>query len=256
MIYSLTFPRRVLSFQVTGIHSRGLPNFLFNVTSHPKSKNMTLQEKHTRLSKLVHLTIDMHTWIDLALLSMCRESRDFLFRAGYQIWKLPDKDGVWREIAWNSAHDTVAFIGPHTSGIAPAYTHILSVFHPLEAKLVQNLALPSSSWASKGAVTDGGGEKVSKWLVFNSLRKIIVVVDEDWETRYVRGLPSQLSEFWRFEIPKDIERGLKNLKDNEDWENRDIPEVKVTREETGIFGNNVEICLRCFPCPDLGVHEA
>ena len=257
MIYSFAFPQRVLTIHVTGIrNSRGLPNFVFNVTGHPKARDLSLHDRRARLSRLVRLSVDMRTWPALALSSVCHESRDFLYPAGYQTWHLPDIDGVMREIAWNPGYDTVALVGPYTDDISSSYTEILSILHPDEAKIVRQLVLPSSSWGSRRAGTDEGEEKgSSRWLTFESLREIIVVIDEIWESRFVRRLPSALNDFWTFEIPGDIENGLKNLQETTAWGDRSVPRVRVVKEGAGIFGENVETRLRCFPCPDLKILE-
>ena len=96
----------------------------------------------------------------------------------------------------------------------------------------QKLALPSTTWIW-GPDTGKEGEIARKWSVLENLREIVVVVEEEWERLFVGHIPQGMAEYWRLEIPKDIESSLRKLQGEVAGQERDLPRVRVVREERG-----------------------
>lgn len=214
---------------------------------------MSLSEKRERLSRLVRLTLDFIDHIPIN--SVCHESRDVVLNAGYRTWTLYNKKGARRDVLWNPLFDTIALVGPHTHGAPQFYTQILELQFASQAKDIQKLAMPTTNWRPPQQGDEEPLDIATRWLLLESLREIVIVIDEAWEKRFVKRLRPALGGRHRFEIPRDIEMSLQKCKENApaDW---DIPTLRVVSQESEILGQkNIHMSLRCLPCLDLGIYS-
>jgi len=122
-------------------------------------------------------------------------------------------------------------------------------------KNIQKLALPTTAWHLESTQKTESKKVADRWLKFENLRELVVIVDEAWETRNVEGISTNHYQQHLFEIPGDIDISLRRCKENApaDWE---LPALRVVRHENEILGQeDLQMRLRCFPCPDLGIFE-
>jgi hypothetical protein len=102
------------------------------------------------------------------------------------------------------------------------------------------------------------------WIVgqlakFTSLRKLVMVIDEDYADDIVTNLFMQgiAEETWgSWTIPKAIVETLEDIKIREPDLRLPIPEVRVMDDIKKVLDpGTIEVCLRCNPCEYLNARR-
>jgi 2EXR family len=199
-----------------------------------------------------------------AVFQVSRESRQFAFSLGYRIWTMQKRGGLIRNVIWNPAEDFILFpkrpFGRVDLGIAEAHPyHWLRMFaiqYPKEVSVAQNIAMHTSTWFQ--------GKLEYNWVVgqllkFTSMRKLVMVIDKDFEKDVVRGLITRnlAEESWgSWRIPPAIIGALENAKLRQPNLRLHIPDVLVVEDTSRILSTpGLETKLRCNPCEYLGIGQ-
>ncbi|KAH7305699.1 hypothetical protein BKA65DRAFT_199445 [Rhexocercosporidium sp. MPI-PUGE-AT-0058] len=293
MIWEITFPERTLTFTLSKYDDRAEdtpardvspmfavdnsdPQGLFAVQSHVIGPGGKLINNGLPLPELLCTEKPAR----VMALSACRESRDFAIRVGYRPWNL--KTGLrlprWRMMIWNPRYDVV-FIDEKHSAIKGQPLFILTEkfknSFPKQAKELRSIALYTSHWNQK---TPDERVMVEKWVGFESLTRIIAVMDKEYETARVTNLTGATLNLWIDQgalsglgsgdgstlkkpkgvvFPKDLENDLQlGKKARNKWSNWVVPTVTLTDPGRLAQGNTngLELRLRCSPCADLHAH--
>jgi hypothetical protein len=194
--------------------------------------SFTISENQSFLDKNIHFTTSI-SLTRVPALSACQESRQAAVNRGYRPWKLKSRndDGV-RDVMWNPNIDVVSFEGSYKEWIPCLYTNIFSTQFPAETKVVQNLALPRSSFAD----LENGKKHTDRFREFEGLREIIVLGNSGFEN-ILRWRPRDVApHVWirreneRLEgvVVESLRGGVKEVV--WEWGPFGVPEVRTVKD--------------------------
>ncbi|KAG4435165.1 hypothetical protein IFR05_009365 [Cadophora sp. M221] len=296
MIWELTFPHRTLSFTLAKHNDRAEdtparqvspmyavensdPQGIFAVPSHRVGPGGKLINNGLPLPSLVCPQKPAR----ILALSVCKESRYFALRNGYQPWDVRDGRcwGLWyRRMIWNPKYDTVFLDEKHPAIRGQPLFVLVEKFKnsfPKQARELRSIALYTSHWNQK---KPDEAAMVEKLVGFKSLTNIIVVMDRAYEKTRARnviedddpllswlthsvpagslgGGESILKKAKGVLFPKDLENDLRiGKKAREEFSNWVVPTVTFTDNSRFAQGitNGLELRLRSSPCPDLDAY--
>ncbi len=189
------------------------------------------------------------------ILQVCRESRHFAILRGYVPWILKDVDKCVRQVMWNAALDTISLSAPHRQPLPRFYGELFRRQFPVEAKVVQSLAVPSCSWKSRYGETSEVGEC---WVEYAQLKTLVVVLGNPFQFALSRlkgrtSIPNTLeADAWA--LPRGVRETLDKLASRRSDAHWKVPTVLVVRDEGMILrAGEMEMCLECKSCKSLEI---
>jgi hypothetical protein len=196
-------------------------------------------------------------------LETSRESRHLVFSRGYRVWKMQNGQGHVRHVIWHPVVDVILFPpvppyrdpAPDLEVCSSKWLKLFSLQYPEETKMANNIAM-YTSMAVRSRPWSGRWKWLNELAKFQSLRELVIVVDEEAEKSVVKWLierkKSQRSDqIGAWKIPQEIEEWLE--KGKQVWPHiLRVPVVRVVESaERVLDGQSLQICLRCNPCEYL-----